>query len=321
MPGRKFTSGSSYRYGFNGKENDNEVKGEGNQQDYGMRIYDPRLGRFLSVDPIAAAYPMLTPYQFASNTPIRAIDFDGLEGIALVYDDLKMVVIKVDVIYVLHRISASLSVTHNSPRNLIKAVEKEISKLSPQDLIDPETGYAVKFLFTTLEYPSVEEAEAYIVSVVDNVFNPTQFFDLIPEKVEVVTLQDANGNDVEYQNSTKGKSHWRRLFFTSTNDEHNVVHEFWHNFMHNYLNAPIDIKNQIDKNDQEPGHFAAGGIFQIKCDGTKDNHTSRDRLPLNGKNVKDALRTIQRVRIKESQPSDDPRGHNKELDYENNTNA
>jgi hypothetical protein len=40
MPGRKF-SGGNYRYGFNGKENDNEVKGEGNQQDYGMRIYDP----------------------------------------------------------------------------------------------------------------------------------------------------------------------------------------------------------------------------------------------------------------------------------------
>lgn len=42
-----------YRYGFNGKENDNDVKGiEGSQQDYGMRIYDPRLGRFLSVDPV-----------------------------------------------------------------------------------------------------------------------------------------------------------------------------------------------------------------------------------------------------------------------------
>jgi RHS repeat-associated protein len=66
-------------YGFNGKENDNEVKGEGNQQDYGMRIYDNRLGRFLSVDPITKTYPMLTPYQFASNTPIYAIDFDGLE--------------------------------------------------------------------------------------------------------------------------------------------------------------------------------------------------------------------------------------------------
>ncbi len=68
-----------YRYGFNGKENDDEVKGEGNEQDYGMRIYDTRLGRFLSVDPMYRKYPELTPYQFAGNTPIQAIDVDGLE--------------------------------------------------------------------------------------------------------------------------------------------------------------------------------------------------------------------------------------------------
>ena len=59
--------------------NDNEVKGEGNQQDYGMRVYDPRIGRFLSVDPIIAEYPMLTPYQFAGNKPITSLDLDGLE--------------------------------------------------------------------------------------------------------------------------------------------------------------------------------------------------------------------------------------------------
>ena len=79
MPGRSYTATSSYRYGFNGKENDNEVKGEGNQQDYGMRTYDPRVGRFLCVDPISKKYPDLTPYQFASNTPIQGVDLDGRE--------------------------------------------------------------------------------------------------------------------------------------------------------------------------------------------------------------------------------------------------
>ena len=80
MPGRQYYSASGgYRYGFNGKENDNDVKGEGNQQDYGMRIYDPRLGRFLSVDPLQVEYPELTPYQFASNSPIDGVDLDGLE--------------------------------------------------------------------------------------------------------------------------------------------------------------------------------------------------------------------------------------------------
>jgi RHS repeat-associated protein len=70
---------SAYRFGFNGKENDDEAYGDDNQQDYGMRVYDPRLGRFLSVDPIAAQYPMLSSYQSASNSPVQAIDLDGLE--------------------------------------------------------------------------------------------------------------------------------------------------------------------------------------------------------------------------------------------------
>lgn len=85
MPGRKYTASGLYKYGFNGKENDNEVIGEGNQQDYGMRVYDPRLGKFLSVDPISAKYPELTSYQFASNTPIQAIDLDGLEAAVVVF--------------------------------------------------------------------------------------------------------------------------------------------------------------------------------------------------------------------------------------------
>jgi RHS repeat-associated protein len=79
MPGRKFSNGSGYRYGFNGKENDNEVKGEGNQQDYGMRIYDPRLGKFLSVDPLSKDYPWNSTYAFAENDVIRNTDLDGAE--------------------------------------------------------------------------------------------------------------------------------------------------------------------------------------------------------------------------------------------------
>ncbi len=87
LPGRKYSQANTkYRYGFNGKENDNEVKGEGNQQDYGMRIYDPRLGKFLSVDPISAKYPELTPYQFASNSPISGTDLDGLEYLTAIYN-------------------------------------------------------------------------------------------------------------------------------------------------------------------------------------------------------------------------------------------
>lgn len=79
MPGRKY--GALGRYGFNGKENDNEVKGEGNQIDYGERVYDPRIGRFLSTDPLSKSFPWYSPYQYAGNNPILFIDIDGLEPI------------------------------------------------------------------------------------------------------------------------------------------------------------------------------------------------------------------------------------------------
>ena len=78
MPGRKYSiANTNYRYGFNGKENDKDI--ENGVQDYGMRIYDGRLGRFLSDDPITKKYPELTPYQFSSNRPIAGVDLDGLE--------------------------------------------------------------------------------------------------------------------------------------------------------------------------------------------------------------------------------------------------
>jgi RHS repeat-associated protein len=78
MPGRLYNS-ANYRYGFNGKENDNEIKGTGNQQDYGMRIYDGRLGKFLSVDPLYKDFAWNSTYAFAENDVIRSIDLDGEE--------------------------------------------------------------------------------------------------------------------------------------------------------------------------------------------------------------------------------------------------
>jgi len=66
-------------FGFNGMEKDDEVKGNGNSIFYKERIQDPRIGRFLSVDPIGTEFPWNSPYAFAENDVIRSIDLDGLE--------------------------------------------------------------------------------------------------------------------------------------------------------------------------------------------------------------------------------------------------
>jgi RHS repeat-associated protein len=81
ISGEKYRCGANkYRYGFNGKEKDDEGMGGGSQTyDYGFRIYNPSLAKFLSVDPLSNTYPWYTPYQFAGNNPIKFIDLDGLE--------------------------------------------------------------------------------------------------------------------------------------------------------------------------------------------------------------------------------------------------
>jgi RHS repeat-associated protein len=76
MQRRRFES-EGYRYGFNGKENDNEVKGSGNQVAFEARIYDPRLGRFFSTDPKKDEYPWQSTYAYHRNNFIAWIDYLG----------------------------------------------------------------------------------------------------------------------------------------------------------------------------------------------------------------------------------------------------
>jgi RHS repeat-associated protein len=70
----------AYLYGFQGQERDNEFKGDGNSVNYKYRVHDPRLGRFLSIDPLAPKYAHNSPYAFSENIVINAIELEGLEA-------------------------------------------------------------------------------------------------------------------------------------------------------------------------------------------------------------------------------------------------
>jgi len=76
MPGRNYAS-DEYRFGFNSMEKDDELKGSGNSYDFGARIYDPRLGRWLSLDPAFQEYPGYSDYNFTLNNPILYVDPTG----------------------------------------------------------------------------------------------------------------------------------------------------------------------------------------------------------------------------------------------------
>lgn len=76
MPARNNIT-RSYDFGFEGKRSDHEVSGDFNSYDFGARMYDPRLGRWLSIDAYATKYAELSPYNFAGNSPIQFGDIDG----------------------------------------------------------------------------------------------------------------------------------------------------------------------------------------------------------------------------------------------------
>ena len=81
QPGRVW-NGESARYGYNGKEKDNEVNGSGNEYDYGFRVYSPRLGRFLSVDPLAPSFAPWSAFAYGMDDPMAKVDKDGLFTVA-----------------------------------------------------------------------------------------------------------------------------------------------------------------------------------------------------------------------------------------------
>lgn len=74
-------------------EKDDEIKGEGNSLNFGARIYDARIGRWLSTDPLEKKYPGLNPYHFTANNPILYVDKDGRDyGVYINHDDKTIIV-------------------------------------------------------------------------------------------------------------------------------------------------------------------------------------------------------------------------------------
>jgi RHS repeat-associated protein len=73
----KSDTGGGYRYGFNSMEKDNEINVNDGYYDFGARLFDCKLSRWLTLDPAKLLYPGISPYTFAMNTPIQALDPDG----------------------------------------------------------------------------------------------------------------------------------------------------------------------------------------------------------------------------------------------------
>ena len=73
---------SDNRYHYNGKENQEFF--DLPYLDYGARLYDPHICRWLAPDPLVEKYPNISPYVFCANNPVNLIDPNGLIPLASV---------------------------------------------------------------------------------------------------------------------------------------------------------------------------------------------------------------------------------------------
>ncbi|MFT6338272.1 MAG: RHS repeat-associated protein [Halioglobus sp.] len=71
------STGDKSKYTYNGKEflEDLDI----DLHYYGFRVYDPAIGRFTSVDPIAEQFAFVSGFNYAENEPVAHIDLHGLQ--------------------------------------------------------------------------------------------------------------------------------------------------------------------------------------------------------------------------------------------------
>lgn len=173
MSGRTWQAGT-YRYGFNGKKADGEWSGEGNS--YApipmrgrARVYDGRLGRWMSVDPHGNKFPNFTPYSYVANLPLVATDPDGRE--------IRLVGSQPDIDAFIAILSARTGIDFDEENGVLKyktpgkiTSSNEISKILGDMLIDaignPETKTYVLKRDIAIENVEVE-FDDYKTGIID----------------------------------------------------------------------------------------------------------------------------------------------------------
>jgi RHS repeat-associated protein len=202
------------RFGFNGKLKDDEIAGvTGADLDFGARIYDSRVGRWLSSDPLAMRYPWQSPYAGLNNNPINVIDPSGMGGEVIVNAD-GTATIRVTVnIYKDDKSIITNEELETYATNLSTDVETVLNKPDPSGISKTVVdANGVTRIISNFDVNVLTLTSAEAVIIANSNTNPAVNFFLVTKvdpsvSIRGGTARGGNSGVLFYNNDAEGEAH------------------------------------------------------------------------------------------------------------------